>query len=313
MSKSATTGLLTASELALLVFGIVLVAGLVGEFFADHKKSEYPRFKKRKRLFEVLVIVGVMGELIADGGIFAFSAHLQTIAGLEVAQLNREAGDARREAAQARLTAANVESNNVALSQKVEVLRKANDELEAKTNPRAITIDQRDKFLRITKDWPKGPAPVFVGPFDSEADSYAWQIKKLLGEAHYGRYDEGIIRRYELQLGIWLPYPYAPIQLASETKVIFLLPTAESGPLVSLNPNSARAQTNVFPGMTIISERTPQGTILQYGLYKLNDSQAIPAMIREAFSAIGIPTTFFGIANTFTNGEWGILVIPKVR
>ena len=42
----------------------------------------------------MFVIIGVAGELWADGGIFLFSSHLQTIADLEIAALTREAGEA---------------------------------------------------------------------------------------------------------------------------------------------------------------------------------------------------------------------------
>jgi hypothetical protein len=70
LSKSATSICLDASEIVLLVFGIVLVIGLVGEV----AKSE--KWKRRVRLFELMVVFGVAGELMADGGIFLFSRHL---------------------------------------------------------------------------------------------------------------------------------------------------------------------------------------------------------------------------------------------
>ncbi len=73
LSRSATSSALDASEIALLIFGIVLVVGLIGEV----AKSE--RWKKRLRIFELMVIIGVAGELVADGGIFVFSSHLEAI------------------------------------------------------------------------------------------------------------------------------------------------------------------------------------------------------------------------------------------
>lgn len=93
LSKSATSLALQLSEITLLLFGAVLVIGLVGEY----AKSE--KWKKRAKLFQAFVIIGVAGELFADGGVFLFSAHLQTIADAEVASLNKEAGNARRDAA----------------------------------------------------------------------------------------------------------------------------------------------------------------------------------------------------------------------
>lgn len=47
---------------------------------------------------EMLVIIGVAGELLGDGGIFLSSRHLQTIADQEIAVLTREAGDAKTSA-----------------------------------------------------------------------------------------------------------------------------------------------------------------------------------------------------------------------
>lgn len=92
MSKSATSIALDFAELALLLFGLMLVVGLIGEY----AKSE--KWKKHLRLFELFVIIGVAGELLADGGIFLFSKHLQTIADIEIARLTKEAGDAKSSA-----------------------------------------------------------------------------------------------------------------------------------------------------------------------------------------------------------------------
>src|SRR5438034_10605055 len=87
-SKSSAAFWLGMSEWALLVFGALLVVGLIGEYRIDHGKC--PKFKKRKWLFELFVIVGVAGELFGDGGIFLFSGHLQTIADREIEQLRTD-------------------------------------------------------------------------------------------------------------------------------------------------------------------------------------------------------------------------------
>jgi hypothetical protein len=96
LSKSETSTLLGISEIALLGFGVVLVIGLVGEVAKSDK------WKKRVRLFEMLVIIGVAGELIADGGVFLFSRHLQTISEAEYSGLNKQAADAYKQAEVAR-------------------------------------------------------------------------------------------------------------------------------------------------------------------------------------------------------------------
>jgi hypothetical protein len=100
LSKSSTSIALDISEIALLLFGVLLTVGLIGEY----AKSE--RWKRHVRTFEMFVIIGVAGELLADGGIFLFSSHLQTIADQEIAELTKEAGDARDSAHGAALDAA---------------------------------------------------------------------------------------------------------------------------------------------------------------------------------------------------------------
>ena len=126
LSKPWAVAWLSNSEWALLLFGIVLVWGLVGEYFADHKKKEYPRFKKHKRLFELLVIVGVAGELFADGGIFVFSARLQTISDAEVSTSNERAGNAEKDAKYAGFFAARIGITKTQLSLQVEILHVTN-------------------------------------------------------------------------------------------------------------------------------------------------------------------------------------------
>lgn len=88
LSKSATSIDLEISEILLLLFGVLLVIGLIGEY------AKTKRWKKYIRTFEMFVIVGVAGELIADGGIFLFSRRLQAIADLDLAKVTKEAGDA---------------------------------------------------------------------------------------------------------------------------------------------------------------------------------------------------------------------------
>src|ERR1700730_589443 len=92
LSKSATTSALEISEIALLIFGVLLVVGLIGEY------AEAERWKKLVKMFEMFVIIGVAGELIADGGIFVFSAHLTTISERENAGLYHTASEANERA-----------------------------------------------------------------------------------------------------------------------------------------------------------------------------------------------------------------------
>jgi len=95
LSKSTTSISLDISEIALLVFGVLLVVGLVGEY------AESEKWKRYVKTFEMFVILGVAGELFADGGIFLFSSHLQTIADQEIAEVTKRAGDAKDSAIKA--------------------------------------------------------------------------------------------------------------------------------------------------------------------------------------------------------------------
>jgi hypothetical protein len=94
LSKPATIEWLDASEWALLLFSAILIIGIVGEV-------KLPSWHHLLKRFEILVLVGVLGELIADGGIFLFSSHLQRILDSENAALDLEASRARKEANEA--------------------------------------------------------------------------------------------------------------------------------------------------------------------------------------------------------------------
>ena len=86
LSKSATLFVFDISEWMLLVFGILLVMGLIGERKTDKRSTIC--HKRWYRRFELFVIIGVVGELLGDGGIFFSSRKLQAISDLEVARLN---------------------------------------------------------------------------------------------------------------------------------------------------------------------------------------------------------------------------------
>jgi hypothetical protein len=92
LSKSAASTGLDWSEIFLLIFGLMVAIGVLGE----STKSE--KWKKWHRTFEMLVIIGVAGELFADGTIFVFSRHLQTISDSELSAATIKAGDAKTSA-----------------------------------------------------------------------------------------------------------------------------------------------------------------------------------------------------------------------
>jgi|GEM_PF-2407820 len=96
LSQSATVLWLHASEVVLLASGLLLVVGLIGEM-------KLPWWHRFFRTFELLVIIGVSGELICDGGIFILTEHLQTASEAEIARITLSAADARLDAQTARL------------------------------------------------------------------------------------------------------------------------------------------------------------------------------------------------------------------
>jgi hypothetical protein len=153
LSKPATTNALEASEALLLAFGVLLVIGLVGEY----SKSE--RWKAHVRKFEMMVIIGVAGELVADGGIFLFSAHLQTISESDVASLNKEAGVARRDAAQANLELAKLKA------------------------PRTLDSAQRQRIIAAINRFKGTRFDLAVVPFDQETDDFGAAIQSVLVSA----------------------------------------------------------------------------------------------------------------------------------
>jgi len=118
VAKSSVSVGLGRWESILFAFGLLLVAGLLGESFFAEKTKWY-------KLAEALVVVGVLGELVADGRIFSLTAQLEALTDLQVAELNRDAGDARLATGKAieRATAEEVE---------IDRLRAAAKEFEAK-------------------------------------------------------------------------------------------------------------------------------------------------------------------------------------
>ena len=173
LSKSDATSWLSASEWTLLISGIVLAMGIIGEIRAWMWGS----WKKR---FEYMVLLGVMGELIADGGVFFFSSQLQTVTDAEVARLNVEAGEARKVAGNADERSKALEQENLLLQ--AEVLK-----LQDAALWRNFTKEQSDTLISLAKK-NLVRAPTFTVLFDSvvgnpEAKRYGGQIAPALSVA----------------------------------------------------------------------------------------------------------------------------------
>jgi hypothetical protein len=97
LSKSATENLLNVSEIGLIISGFVLLFGAVGEYLEEHGKL--PRWMKwPKIVFIIMVVASLVGEFLCDAGVFIFSSHLQTINEGEFAALNIRASEANERA-----------------------------------------------------------------------------------------------------------------------------------------------------------------------------------------------------------------------
>jgi hypothetical protein len=188
LSKSSTSTALNWSELALLVFGIVLVIGLVGEY-----KTLEPH-SRRMKLFEMLVIIGVLGELLGDGGVFLFSNQLQVISDKEIAEAIRSAGDAKlsaeaaREAARIAQGAADDVSNRATrlatdlreTAKQQELTAKEQTEFTLAVASKVMSPLVVGKELEALKGLPPATAIVLYKEGDGFAFEYASSIVRAL-------------------------------------------------------------------------------------------------------------------------------------
>jgi len=280
-----------------LLFGIVLVGGLVGEYFADHKKKEYPRFKKHKRLFEQMVIVGVLGELLADGGIFSFGQRMQIIADGENAILYtiaKQAGKdsaasyerariAEQKAGEANERAANTESNNLVLRSNVVAL-------EIKLKPRTITTKQVEDFIFLTEKVPKIPIAIEVGTENGDNLSYAYQIRSLLSAGNFAVADantiwglktSSVVTARKMGMGAD-PIPYMHFFTYSTNDVVH-------------PPAFVVERTNGFERPINISS---------------NETYKVYAALRGVFNEIGITAEWWGTELVSSN-EFRIFINPR--
>jgi hypothetical protein len=100
-SKPATESALDASEILILLCGLILAIGAAGEYIEEHGTlPEWMKWSRRpKMVFVWMVALSLAGEFVGDAGVFVFSGHLQTINDGEYAALNKEAATQRLRAA----------------------------------------------------------------------------------------------------------------------------------------------------------------------------------------------------------------------
>ena len=197
LSKSAASIALNISEWILLFSGLILVIGIFGEY----KKLPRRLLIWPTAVFEIMVMVGVAGELIGDAAVSLFSRHLETISGLEIASLNREAGKAKESAGQANEGAAKAEENANTAIKEAAVLsleaarlnKLAQDEmmarrkLEARIADRSVSVLQREQILKVASGGVKVKYSIVFNSTvgDREAKQYADEIANVLSDAGF--------------------------------------------------------------------------------------------------------------------------------
>ncbi len=275
------------------VFVWVGVAGEGAEIFA---KLLLPKlYKARQRCFDVIGAFFWIVLVLALAAEFLGNVKAMRISDTENATLGRLA------------SAANERAESTALQ--VETLRKENIALNAKLNPRVITAAQREEFLSIVSRWPKAVVKVFVGEKNAEADAYAFQIRRLLDDAGYGAPGE-VVRRDDFVL---IPsYPSrSDVTTMREPYISLIMYTTDPYSVSLIGATSPTVRTNVFPGMTIVSELTTN-SVIQHIYPDLSDERALPAMLYAAFRKIQIHVEFMGATAGIKPGELQVLVSPRL-
>jgi hypothetical protein len=138
LSESDANWWLGLSEILLLVSSAVLVIGLIGEW----PDSESWRKRRLYKAAKLAVVLGVVGELIGDGGIFETSARLTVLQQTAIEQADTKAA---------------------AAAQRSAILMKENVELERALAPR--TVEGSGLVLSI-KDLPR--LPIFISALEKD-------------------------------------------------------------------------------------------------------------------------------------------------
>lgn len=147
LSKSAAESGLNWSEIGLLLVSAIVAAGLIGEY----RKDRDERWKGLTDTFELMVIIGVVGEVLFDGLIFGFSGRLSRIQDDAVAVAIASAGNANEAAEKANKAAE--EANRVATetsglaikaTELADKLSKINEAFEKKYGPLVKGMQPRD-------------------------------------------------------------------------------------------------------------------------------------------------------------------------
>jgi hypothetical protein len=141
VNKSVASALLVAGEVGLLVASIIVIVGLIGESRADKLSESWiptpSNIKHWHTIFAISVTIGVIGELLSDGDIFAASHRLQAIQDIELSRLDADTATANKRASE-------LEIKSAELNKEAEELRAKNLVLEAQVAPRRMDQQCKD-------------------------------------------------------------------------------------------------------------------------------------------------------------------------
>jgi hypothetical protein len=138
LSESSANWWLGFSELTLVVSAIILTIGLIGEW----PESESWRRRRLYKLAKLAVVLGVVGELVGDAGIFETSARLTVLQETAIQ-------DARTGAANAEERAGNAIERAAGLEKEADHLRLALEMERTKTAPRPLRKWQFDALQEL--------------------------------------------------------------------------------------------------------------------------------------------------------------------
>jgi hypothetical protein len=156
LSRDSAKGLLTSSELFLILASLAVVIGIIGEEKEEKWIPPRESAKRWHKMFILLVILGVAGEFFADGFIFSTSHRLQTLEEADIAKADETARTATETAKTATERAADAET-------KAATLLKENIELERALAPRNV-----DQFGLAQIIAPLPRVPIYIAPIDLE-------------------------------------------------------------------------------------------------------------------------------------------------
>lgn len=189
LSKEAAALGLNVSEVGLLIFAALIAVGLYGEY----RKEE--RWRRLSDTFELLVVIGVVGEVIFDGLIFGYSGRLSALQDQAVAAAIASAGKANEAAEKANKAAEEAnrvakEANGLATkaTELADKLSKINDGFEKKYGPLVMGLTPRDVYegdLRtVMRGIPRGNI-IIVRLDDAEPRNFADKIAVSLRHLNF--------------------------------------------------------------------------------------------------------------------------------